>query len=67
MVDFDLGGGVENVPGCCRTLAHPRKPSGNAVWCLTCRFGIGAGIAWLGEASEAQVINIHLSALTMAI
>ena len=34
---------MENVSGCCRSLAHHRKTSGNAMWCRTCRSEIGAG------------------------
>ena len=41
---------TENGPGCCRSLAHPRKPSGNAMWCLTCRSGTGVGtVGWEGS------------------
>ena len=36
-----------NVSGCCRGLAHPRKPSESAVWCPICRSGIGADIVRL--------------------
>ena len=48
---------MENVSGCCRSLAHHRKSSGNAMWCRTCRSEIGADIVWPGgsrtSASEA--------------
>ena len=43
---------MENVSGCCRSLAHHRKPSGNAMWCRTCRSEIGADIVWLGGVSN---------------
>ena len=46
------------VPGCCRSLAHPRKPSGNALWCLTCRSRIGAGGVWLEEVLNVDIRNI---------
>ena len=64
---------TENVPGCCRSFAHPRMPSGDAMWCLTCHSGIGAGIVWLGwgmnvdiRSIQGTMINLILCALTMA-
>ena len=49
---------MENVSGCCRNLAHHRKPSVNAMWCRTCHSEIGADIVWPGgsrtAASEAS-------------
>ena len=50
---------TENVPGCGRSLAHPRKPSANAMWCLTCRSGIGAGIVWLGGVTNVDIRSIQ--------
>ena len=38
-----------------RGLAHPRKPSGDAMWCLTCRSRTGADIVWL-----AGVLNVDI-------
>ena len=65
---------MENVSGCCRSLAHHRKPSGKAMWCLTCRSEIGADIVWLGGVSNVGIrgirgtmTNIHLCALIMGI
>ena len=64
----------QNVPFCCRSLAHHRKPSGNAMWCLTYRSGIGAGIVWLERllnvdtrSIQGTMINIHLCELTLGI
>ena len=45
---------MENVSGCCRSLAHHRKPSGNAMWCRTCRSEIGADIVWPGRGLERR-------------
>ena len=39
-------------------LAHPRKPSGSAMWYLTCRSGIGADIVWL-----AGVLNVDIRSI----
>ena len=65
---------TENVSGCCRGLAHPRKPSGSAMRCLTCGSGIGAGNVWLGgvlnvdtRSIQGTMIGIHLCALIMGI
>ena len=54
-------GGEENVPGGCRSLAHPRTSNGNAMWCLTCRSRIGAGLVWPGT-----MINFHSRAFAVA-
>ena len=45
---------MENVSGCCRSLAHHRKPSGNAMWCRTCRSETGADNVWPGGVSDDQ-------------
>ena len=37
----------------------PRKPSGNAMWCFTCRSWIGAGIVWLGGVSNVDIRSIQ--------
>ena len=65
---------MENVSGCCRSLAHHRKPSGNAMWCRTCRSEIGADIVWPGGVSNVGIrgirgtmTNIRLCALIMGI
>ena len=46
---------MENVSGCCRSLAHHRKPSGNAMWCRTCRSETGADIVWPGGVSNVGI------------
>ena len=58
---------TESVPGCCRGLAHPRKPIGSPTWCPTCRSGIGADIVWLAGVFNVEIrsiqgtmIHIHL-------
>ena len=58
--------------GCCRGLAHPRKPSGSAMLCLTCRSGKGADIVWLAgvfnvdiRSIQGTMININLCVLTV--
>ena len=65
---------TENVSGCCRSLARHRKPSGNAMWCRTCRSEIGADIVWPGGVSnigikgiQGTMTNIRLCALIMGI
>ena len=65
---------MENVSGCCRSLAHHRKPSGNAMWCRTCRLENGADIVWPGGVSNVGIrgircamTNIRLCALIMGI
>ena len=60
---------TENVSGCCRGLAHPREPSGSAMWCPTCRSGIGADIVLLVDIRSIQgtMINIHLFASVVGI
>ena len=65
---------TENVSGCCRALAHPRLPSGSAMWRPTCRSEIGADNVWLAgvlnvniRSIQGTVINIHLCAVIMGI
>ena len=63
---------TEDVPGYCQSLAHPREQSVNAMWCRTCRSGIGAGIAWLEvlnvdiRSIQGRLINFHLCAVILA-
>ena len=50
-----------NVSGFCRSLAHHRKPSGNAMWCRTCRSEIGANIVWPDGVSNVGIRGIRVT------
>ena len=61
---------MENVSGCCRSLAHHRKPSGNAMWCRTCRSEIGADIVWpylSGDATPMLVAKDRRTEMVFAL
>ena len=64
---------MENVSGCCRSLAHHRKPSGNAMWCRTVQRLVHALCGREGSRTSASggnrgtMTNIRLCALIMGI
>ena len=63
---------TENVSGCCRGLTRLRKPSGSAMWCLTCPSRSAADAVWLTggdfnvdiRSIQGTMINIHLCVLS---